>query len=86
MSASQFIEFLGYAKRSAAEVRAHLYDAIDEHYISQEEFDALAKQTIKIGSMIAKLIHHLQSLPYQFKRTFTQQSPKNQITKQPNNQ
>lgn len=64
-----FIEFLGYAKRSCAEVRSHLYDAIDEQYISQQEFTIYADQTKKICSMIAKLIHHLQALDMRTKRT-----------------
>ena len=65
----EFITFLGYSKRSCAEVRSHLYDALDEGYIDQSEFDALANQTRKICSMIAKLIHHLQSLDLKRKRT-----------------
>lgn len=64
-----FIEFLGYAKRSCAEVRSHLYDALDEQYISQDEFDAYADQTKKICAMLAKLIHHLQSCNTKLKRT-----------------
>jgi len=69
LSILSFIEFLGYAKRSCAEVRSHLYDAIDEQYVSREEFDALSDRTRKICSMIAKLIHHLQSLDSTKKRT-----------------
>lgn len=65
----EFITFLGYAKRSAGEVRSHLYDAIDEGYISQEEFTSLSEQTKKICSMIAKLIHYLQSVNQKQKRT-----------------
>ncbi|MBU0766288.1 four helix bundle protein [Patescibacteria group bacterium] len=75
---AEFIQFLGYAKRSASEVRSHLYDGIDEAYISKEEFTQLADKTKKIGSMIAKLIHHLQSLPVSYKRTYKQN---NEITK-----
>src|SRR3989338_5406832 len=29
----EFVQFLGYAKRSVGEVRAQLYDALDEQYI-----------------------------------------------------
>jgi len=69
MTHPEFIAFLGHAKRSAAEVRSHLYDALDEKYISQEEFDRLAEQTIIITKMIAKLIHYLQTLDHTVKRT-----------------
>ena len=60
MSAPAFINFLGYAKRSSAEVRAHLYDALDEGYIDQNEFNELAQTTMYIGGMLSKLIQHLQ--------------------------
>lgn len=69
MTNPEFITFLGYAKRSAGEVGSHLYDALDEKYISQEEFDVLRAQTQKICRMIAKLIHYLQSLDQAQKRT-----------------
>jgi len=72
----EFISFLGYAKRSAAEVRSHLYDALDEGYVSRMEFDQLTNQTRKICSMLAKLIHHLQSVNVSFKRTYKDYSSK----------
>ena len=64
-----FIKFLGYAKRSAGEVRSHLYDAMDEGYISREEFEKHAIHTKQICRMIAKLIHYLQSTDQKKKRT-----------------
>lgn len=59
----EFIRFLGYSKRSCAEVRSHLFDALDEEYVSQVEFEKLCDLTRKICSMLAKLIHHLQNSP-----------------------
>lgn len=56
----EFIMFLGYAKRSAAEVRSHLFDAIDEAYITQEEFDCMTEQAKKVSRMIASLMRYLQ--------------------------
>lgn len=70
MTHGDFIRFLSYAKRSATEVRAHLYDALDEAYISQEEFKTMANTTKKICSMLAKLMHYLQSLDNSLKRTY----------------
>jgi len=70
MTVPDFIKFLGYSKRSCAEVRSHLYDALDEKYLSREEFDHLSDQCKKICSMIAKLIHHLYSHNKDMKRTF----------------
>ena len=34
----EFIRFLRYAKRSCTEVQSQLYSAVDEKYISAEEF------------------------------------------------
>lgn len=65
----EFMRYLGIAKKSAGEVRSHLYDALEEEYISMEEFKALADQTRKIASMLAKLIHYLQSLDQKQRRT-----------------
>lgn len=86
MTHPEFIVFLGYAKRSAGEVRSHLYDALDEGYIPSSEFENLAAQTIKICSMLAKLIHYLQSLDAKQKHTMKnpktpKQKTKNKCTK-----
>lgn len=78
MTIPEFIIYLSYAKRSAAEVRAHLYDALDEKYITEEEFNTLAAQATSLTKMIAKLIHHLQSLDPKIKRTFSSNQPVNQ--------
>ena len=47
MTIPEFIQFLGYAKRSAVEVRSHLYDAIDEKYIIQQEFNDLTTHALR---------------------------------------
>lgn len=57
---AEFINFLGFAKRSAAEVRSHLYFALDEHYIDQEYFQKLCTQTKGIGAQLAGLIQYLR--------------------------
>lgn len=84
LTTPEFISLLGYAKRSSSEVRSHLYDALDEHYVTQEEFELLQDQCRKIQSMIAKLIHYLQSLSQSFKRTYKRSfvaSLQNEVTK-----
>lgn len=82
LTAPDFINFLGHAKRSAAEVRSHFYDALDEGYISKEEFESLADHTKKICSMLAKLIHYLQTLDQKQKRTMKEyRITKQRITK-----
>ena len=57
----EFISFLGYAKRSAAEVRSHLYYGVDEHYLTKDEFTDAANRTKKVGAQIAKLITYLRN-------------------------
>ncbi len=71
----EFITFLGYAKRSCGEVRSHLYDAMDEEYITRDEFNELSKETREICKMIAGLIHYLQNLKQKQKRTLKNQQP-----------
>ncbi len=56
----EFIQFLGYAKRSAAEVRSHLYYGLDEGYANQKEFDEASELTKKITAQIARLIQYLR--------------------------
>ena len=69
----EFINSLGYAKRSSGEVRSHLYDGSDEGYISQKELDELSNETIEICKMLAGLIHYLQSMDKKKKRTLKNQ-------------
>lgn len=59
---AEFIVFLSYAKRSAAEVRSHLYDAVDEEYVSPDEFAALANHAEKIARMLARLMSYLENV------------------------
>lgn len=51
----EFIQFLAVAKGSACEVISHVYVALDQGYVSQEEFDrlnSLAEKTVDlIGPM-----------------------------------
>ena len=82
LTTAEFINFLGYAKRSAGEVRSHLYDAADEDYISSEEFEKHAEHTKKICGMLAKLIHYLQSVDQDQKRTLKDPTPPTKNEKQ----
>ena len=59
----EFIQFLGYAKRSAGEVRAQFYDAFDEEYIDQQTFRRLMVQVEKLGRMIGAFIRYLSAHP-----------------------
>lgn len=59
-SNAEFVKFLRYAQRSASEVQSQLYIALDQKYITDEEFIELyelAKSAKnKIGALIAYLL------------------------------
>ncbi|HEX4644087.1 MAG TPA: four helix bundle protein [Verrucomicrobiae bacterium] len=56
----EFIQFLGNAKGSCGEVRDQLYAALDEHYITEEQFAGLYHRTVEISRMISGFIKFLQ--------------------------
>ena len=58
---SVFIRHLGIAKGSAGEVRSQLYVALDQGYITKEEFESLAELSKKESRQIANLIQYLKS-------------------------
>ena len=57
----EFVMFLGYAKRSDAEVRSHLYYGLDEEYVSKDEFEKSSERTKKIGAQLARLMAYLRN-------------------------
>ena len=60
---AMFIKYLHQAKASAGEVRSQLYIALDQDYISDEEFRASIDLTKKISSQIYRFIVYLRSKP-----------------------
>lgn len=61
-SNAEFIKFLRYSQRSCSEVQSQLYVALDQAYISQDEFDSLYNQAAmthaKVGGFIRYLLIH----------------------------
>jgi len=57
---AEFIRFLRYAKRSCTEVQSELYTALDEKYISQEEFEDVYEQTRRTRAAIRGFINYLK--------------------------
>jgi four helix bundle protein len=59
----QFINFLGMARASAGEVRAQLYIALDQKYITQEQFDDAFQLAQTCSRQITNFIKYLESNP-----------------------
>ncbi len=57
---SEFIRFLRYAKRSCTEVQSELYVALDEAYISKDEFDGTYEQARRTRAAIRGFINYLE--------------------------
>ena len=60
-SDKQFINFLNYAYRSASEVQSFLYVALDQQYISDNDFNYLFSKSKEIKKLIGGLIKYLSN-------------------------
>ena len=56
----EFLQFLSMAKGSCGEVRAQLYVALDQHYITDAQFSAISDKTLNISQMLSGLIKYLR--------------------------
>ena len=59
-SKREFIKFLYYASGSGSEVQSHLYVALDQEYISREDFTGAYNQARKTKSLINGFITYLK--------------------------
>lgn len=57
---AEFVQFLGYAKGSAGELRSQLYRAFDRKYITQEQYEKLNEITLQTSGKIQRFIEYLQ--------------------------
>ncbi|MDQ3753970.1 MAG: four helix bundle protein, partial [Acidobacteriota bacterium] len=56
----EFLQFLATAKGSCGEVRAQLYVASDQDYLTNEQYYALSNQALEISRMLSGLIKYLR--------------------------
>jgi four helix bundle protein len=59
-SNAEFIRFLGYAQRSCSEIQSQLYIALDQAYISEQQFSDIYDFAGKTGSKIGAFIKYLK--------------------------
>jgi four helix bundle protein len=57
----EFLQFLSNSKGSCGEVRSQIYVALDQHYLSQSDFDDLYEKVNQASRMISGLMNYLQS-------------------------
>lgn len=60
---TMFIQYLSRAKGSAGEVRAQLYIAHDQGYLTEEDFTSAFSLAEVCSKQLAKFIHYLESQP-----------------------
>lgn len=56
-----FIRFLRYGFRSTTELQSHLYVALDQKYISEDEFNKIYSTAEEVKSLISGFIRYLKS-------------------------
>lgn len=69
---AEFIQFLGFAKGSAGEVRSQVYRLFDSSYISQNKFEELKTDAEELSKQISNFIKYLKNSEYKgfkFKKT-----------------
>jgi len=60
-SNKEFIQYLFISKSSAAEVQSHLYVALDQEYIKDDDFDKIYLQAEKVSKINSGFIKYLKS-------------------------
>lgn len=58
-SDADFCRFLRYAQRSATEVQSQLYVALDQCYLSEEDFEQYMADVREVHAIIGGLIKYL---------------------------
>lgn len=73
----EFVRFLDIAKGSAGEVRSQLYVALDQRYITAEQFEKTKAAALETSKLIAGLIGYLteQSSAYTVREAASDTEP-----------
>jgi four helix bundle protein len=57
----EFIQFLSFSKGSAGETRSQLYRALDNGYITEDEFNEAYLKADEVGKLTGALMNHLKA-------------------------
>jgi four helix bundle protein len=57
----EFLQFLAIAKGSCGEVRSHLCAALDQRYVTPEQFDQACQKALEVSRMVSGLMKHLRA-------------------------
>jgi len=57
----EFIQFLSHSKGSCGEVKSHLYVALDQQYVTGDQFKLLYDQADEVSRLAAGFMAYLQS-------------------------
>ncbi|MCK6474159.1 MAG: four helix bundle protein [Planctomycetes bacterium] len=57
----EFLHFLAIAKGSVGEIHSQLYIALDQGYLSEEQYSTIKEQADKTGRLMAGLMRYLKS-------------------------
>ena len=60
-SSPEFVRFLGYARRSASEAQSVLYIALDQGYITDDQFSSAYEQAEKVRRMVTSFSRYLRT-------------------------
>ena len=58
-SNAEFVRFLRYAQRSSTEVKSQLYAALEQNYITDEQFQVIYEQATQTHKRIGGFIRYL---------------------------
>ena len=72
---AEFIRFLRYAKRSCSEVQSELYLAMDNTYISKQEFDEVYEHARRTRAAIRGFINYLTRFNEKYKASELLETP-----------